>query len=58
VDKKSDKTFADIEKNQAALRKSIAQTKNLTDESDRLLKQHKREIRAERKPGSPDKAEQ
>jgi hypothetical protein len=48
VGKKSDKTFAEIEANLPDLRKSIEQTKNLTDESDRLLLKHKREIGEER----------
>lgn len=42
---KSSDTLAEIEETQAALRESIAHTKKLSDQTDRLLKRHRKELR-------------
>jgi hypothetical protein len=45
--KKSDKTLGEIENTQARLRESIALSKQLADQSDKLIKRHRREVDAE-----------
>lgn len=41
---KGDKTLNKIEETQAALRESIESAKRLADQSDRLIKQHRKEM--------------
>ena len=45
--KKSEKTLGEIEKTQAKLRESIEAAKDFAEKSDNLIKQHRREIKAE-----------
>ena len=47
VMKQSEKTFNEIEQTQSKLRESIARSKELSEQSDRLIQRHRREIRAE-----------
>ena len=42
----TDKTLGEIEKTQAKLRESIATAKDLADKSDKLIKKHRREMKA------------
>jgi hypothetical protein len=44
VSDKGDKTLNKIEETQAALRESIESAKRLADQSDRLIKQHRKEM--------------
>ena len=43
----SEKTLGEIEKTQAKLRESIETAKSLAEKSDKLIKQHRREMKAE-----------
>ena len=43
MSKKSEETLDRIEETQGALRDSIARTRQLAEESDRLIRQHRRE---------------
>lgn len=43
--KKSSDTLAEIEEAQAALRESIARTNKLSDQTDKLLKRHRKDRR-------------
>ena len=42
----SEKTLGEIEKTQAQLRESIETAKELADKSDKLIKKHRREMKA------------
>ncbi len=42
---KGEKTLTEIEETQAALRESIETAKNLADQSDRLIKKHRKEMK-------------
>jgi hypothetical protein len=44
VPDKDDKTLAQIEQTQEALRESIEEAKKLAEKSDRLLKKHRKEV--------------
>lgn len=46
----SEKTLGEIEKTQARMRESIETAKDLADKSDKLIKKHRREIKAEAHP--------
>lgn len=46
-----EETLAQLEETQAALRQSIAQAKELADESDRMVRKHRKE--AQPKPPNP-----
>lgn len=45
--KKPDKTLSEIEKTQAKLRDSIQVARDLAEKSDKLIKKHRREMKAE-----------
>ncbi len=44
MNKKIEREIETIEENQAELRKSIAQTKSLAEQADKLMKQHKKTL--------------
>ena len=45
MNNKAEETLAQIEETQTALRDSIKKAKQLADESDRLIKRHKRQLK-------------
>lgn len=49
VDKRIDETLSNIEQTQAELRESIRTAKRLAEQSDRLIKQHRKEIAEDRR---------
>ena len=48
MSKQSDDTLAEIEQTQSALRDSIQTAKKLADDSDRLIRRHRKEIADDR----------
>jgi hypothetical protein len=45
MDNRADETLSRIEETQAALRESIEQARELADESDKLIRRHRQELK-------------